>query len=112
MNAKLRCVALTLIAALLLPTLAQAKEKTLPEPVVERSWMLQVVDGTVIGLVGAFDLLLLRPAGLVALGLGTAAVVPAFVLSAPGGRDHMKTALEVFVLEPGKYVFVRPVGDF
>ena len=60
----------------------------------------------------AFDAVLLRPLGLVAAIVGAGFFVPAAVLTAPGGRDSIQEAWELFVLVPGKYVFERPLGDF
>jgi hypothetical protein len=50
--------------------------------------------------------------GLVVAAVGTAFFVPAALVSAPGGRDSIETALDLFVLAPGKWVFQRPLGDF
>jgi hypothetical protein len=60
----------------------------------------------------AFDLVILRPVGLVVVAVGAAAFVPVVILSSPGGRDSIKEAADRFVIGPGKYVFVRPLGEF
>ena len=59
-----------------------------------------------------FDLVILRPLGLVAVAVGAVAFVPAALITAPNGRDGIQSALELFVTEPAKNVFQRPLGDF
>ena len=114
MNATLRFVALIVIVAFLSPTAALAvpPDETPPEPAVERSLMRRVADGAVTGLIATFDILILRPTSFGLLAIGVLAFAPATVLSAPGGMDNVKTSVDVFILEPGRYVFLRPVGDF
>lgn len=60
----------------------------------------------------AFDVLVLRPLGLAGALVGTALFVPVAILTSPGGKDTIEEALELFVLEPGKFVFTRPLGSF
>jgi hypothetical protein len=60
----------------------------------------------------AFDVVILRPMGLVALAVGVVAFVPVALITAPGGKDSLKTGLEIFVTGPAKNVFQRPLGDF
>jgi hypothetical protein len=60
----------------------------------------------------AFDAVVLRPLGLVATIVGVGLVGPAVVVSAPGGRDSIEEAWELFVLVPAKSVFKRPLGQF
>ena len=60
----------------------------------------------------AFDVALLRPIGLIATIVGFGFFVPAAVVTAPGGRDSIREAWELFVLVPGDYVFERPLGNF
>jgi hypothetical protein len=64
------------------------------------------------GFAVGFDAVLLRPIGFVATVIGTGLFLPAALVSAPGGRDSVQEAWELFVLVPGKYVFERPLGDF
>lgn len=59
-----------------------------------------------------FDVLVLRPLGFVGVVIGAALFVPVAVITAPGGRDTLEEALEMFVLVPGKFVFTRPLGSF
>ena len=59
-----------------------------------------------------FDLVLLRPLGLVTTVVGAALFVPAAVVTSPGGFDSIEEAWELFVLVPAKCVFRRPLGDF
>ena len=105
----MRAVIATLIAALLLPAGAYAGED--PERV-ESTGQNRIVAGMVTGLVATFDVVILRPLGLVAMAVGAAAFVPAAFLSAPMGREGFKTSADVFILEPTKHVFQRPLGDF
>lgn len=100
----MRAAIVTLIAALLVPTAALADEleplqAPRPNPIVT-------------GLVGAFDVVILRPLGLVSVAVGAAAFVPAAFLASPMGREGWGGALEHFVVEPGRNVFLRPIGDF
>ncbi len=96
----LNAVAATLIAGLLLPTQARAQGRadTSPPP---PNYPAQ-----------AFDVVILRPLGLAAAVVGAAIFVPAAILTAPGGRDSIGEAWELFVLVPGKFVVERPLGDF
>ncbi len=65
----------------------------------------------------AFDLIVLRPTGAVALALGSiffAASVP-FVAPAPafkGSTEGIQGAFDVFVHPPYEYTFLRDLGDF
>ncbi|MDJ0851823.1 MAG: hypothetical protein QNK04_25880 [Myxococcota bacterium] len=60
----------------------------------------------------AFDAVILRPVGMGGLAIGGALFVPVAIVTAPGGRDPVEEALELFVLVPGRFVFERPLGDF
>ena len=60
----------------------------------------------------AFDVVILRPLGLVVLAAGAVLFVPVAVLAAPSGRDGIDPALDLFVTGPAKHVFRRPLGDF
>lgn len=94
-----------MVAVLLLPAAAQA----------QTGWGATAGRwGATAGKVGAqsLDLLVFRPLETVALALGCAAFVPAAALSAPGGLDAVREALDYFVVEPGKRTFVRPLGEF
>ncbi len=57
-------------------------------------------------------MVILRPLGLVAAAVGAVLFVPAAILTAPGGRDSIEEAWDLFVLVPGKFVFERPLGEF
>lgn len=59
-----------------------------------------------------FDLVILRPLQLAAMGAGIVFFVPAVLLSAPGGPDSYHTAEGLFIIEPARAVFRRPLGDF
>jgi hypothetical protein len=90
----------TLIAALSLPTLAQAQgsSDTVPPP---PDYGAQV-----------FDAVILRPLGFTAVVIGAAFFVPAAILTSPGGKDTIEEAMELLVIMPGEWVFTRPLGDF
>jgi hypothetical protein len=100
MKAGIPTAVATLIACLLLPAGAHALAPQESE-----------FHFSKIGLI-AFDVVILRPLGLVAVAVGSAAFVPVAVIAAPAGRDSLKTALGVLVTTPGKNVFRRPLGEF
>jgi hypothetical protein len=100
MGPSLRAAVMTLIASLLLPVdvHAQAQQQIGPPP------PSPIVAGA--------DLVILRPLGLVAMADGAVLFVPAALLTAPNGLDSVQMALNLFVSEPAKSVFQRPLGDF
>lgn len=55
-----------------------------------------------------FDILLLRPLGLVGLAVGTAVFVVSLPFSALGGNTG--EAAKKLVVAPAKYTFTRPLG--
>lgn len=101
-----RAAVVTLVFGLLLPANAHAQAQA-PEPVEPQSSNLVVA-----GLEAGFDLVVLRPLGLVAIAVGAVAFVPVALVTAPNGRDGFQSALEVLVFTPAKSVFQRPLGDF
>ena len=60
----------------------------------------------------AFDLVILRPLGFVAMCVGAVLFVPTVIVASPGGRDGVETTMEILVLVPAKSVFQRPLGEF
>ena len=58
----------------------------------------------------AADLVFLRPAGLIATGLGSLVFIVSVPFSALGGNT--KEAYEEMVKKPALYTFKRPLGDF
>ena len=58
-----------------------------------------------------FDVLIVRPLGLVVAVVGVSMFPPVAVLSSPGGLDPLREALDHFVIVPGEYVFTRSLGD-
>ena len=58
----------------------------------------------------AADLVFLRPAGILALALGSLAFVVSVPFSALGGNT--KEAYEEMVKKPARYTFKRPLGDY
>lgn len=89
--------AATLVAVLLLPGPSRAQV----DPDVE-----------VNPAVKAFDVVVLRPLELAAALVGAGLFPAVALVSAPGGRDAVEEAWEVFVLVPAKRVFRRPLGEF
>lgn len=60
----------------------------------------------------AFDLVVVRPFGLVATAVGAVMFIPAAILTSPNGRDAIEEAFDVFVAAPGEYIYKRPLGEF
>jgi ABC-type molybdate transport system permease subunit len=56
------------------------------------------------------DALVIRPLSLVATVAGTAVFIVALPFSALGG--NVKASAEKLVVEPAKFTFVRPLGEF
>ncbi|MDM8552716.1 hypothetical protein QUF72_21725 [Desulfobacterales bacterium HSG2] len=57
-----------------------------------------------------FDLLLIRPFGMLATLLGSAAFIVSLPFSAMGG--NIEPAYEKMVVAPASYTFSRPLGSF
>jgi len=108
MKSSVRAAVMTLIAGLLLPVNAHALA---PEQVEPQS-PNRIVAGFKTGLIAGFDVVILRPLGLITMAVGAAAFVPATLIAAPMGWDGIEPALEIFVTGPAKSVFQRPLGDF
>jgi hypothetical protein len=60
----------------------------------------------------AFDAVVIRPLGFVAIVVGAAFVVPVVLVTWPTGRETIDEATERFVMVPVRSVFERPLGDF
>ena len=60
----------------------------------------------------AFDLLIVRPLGLVAAAVGAVLFLPVALITAPMGRDSIQAAKETFISVPSHDVFKRPLGEF
>ena len=65
----------------------------------------------------AFDLAVLRPAGIVALLVGSVFFVASAPVAAPyhafqGSTEGIRGAYDVFVYPPYEYTFLRDIGDF
>jgi hypothetical protein len=56
------------------------------------------------------DVLVVRPLGLVAMAAGTAVFVVALPFSALG--RNVKASAKKLVVEPAKFTFARPLGEF
>ncbi len=62
------------------------------------------------GMVIVADVLFARTTGLVAIVVGSAMWIVALPFSIPSGS--VDTASQLLVVDPCKYTFVRPLGDF
>jgi hypothetical protein len=89
-----------LIAILTLPAVAQAQRRGISKQELQR------------GFEAGFDLVILRPLGLVAVAVGVGAFIPAVLIGAPQGRDGFNAARELFIELPVNQTFQRPLGDF
>lgn len=58
-----------------------------------------------------FDILVLRPLGVVGLAAGAVLFVPAIIFSAPGGSEGVKDSLDIFIETPWRDLVERPIGD-
>ena len=59
-----------------------------------------------------FDLVILRPLGLVGLAGGAGLFVPAVILTAPGGSEGVTDSVDIFLRTPWRDLVDRPLGDF
>ena len=59
-----------------------------------------------------FDIFVLRPLGMAATIIGVALFVPVAIMTAPAGEEVIESAQELFVFQPAKNTFQRPLGDF
>jgi hypothetical protein len=57
-----------------------------------------------------FDLLLIRPAGILGTALGIAVYIVSLPFSGPGGNHEL--AYEKLVKDPAIHTFKRPLGEF
>ena len=86
-----------------------------PEPEVEAEVEVEIEDQ---GNTAAddpmelYDFFVLRPINFAAATLGMAFFVPAAVLASASGTYGIAEAWEIFVVEPMKYTFTRPLGEF
>jgi hypothetical protein len=107
-----RCVAVaSAVAVFALPASLSAQEtEEPPQPAPPKRGILtnEQID-TGFGVV--FDLLVLRPLGLVGLGVGVVLYVPCALVSL-ADRDALTEATELFVIAPAQNVFTRRLGDF
>ncbi len=60
----------------------------------------------------AFDMVVLRPLGLVTTVIGAGLFIPAALVTAPNGLDGIGEAWRLFVVTPAESVYKRPLGDF
>jgi len=67
-------------------------------------------DGASVATAMVADVVIARPAGIVAIVLGTAAFIVALPFAALSGS--VEPVVQTLVVEPFKFTFTRPVGDF
>lgn len=60
----------------------------------------------------AFDMLIVRPIGIVRVAVGAATFVPMGAAASIGGRQNFDDAYESLIAAPIDFTFARPVGDF
>ncbi|HKK52247.1 MAG TPA: hypothetical protein VKA74_11700 [Myxococcota bacterium] len=99
------------IAALSTVLLLGASAATAADETGEKGWTWEGSRAEEITAVG-LDALLVRPLATFRVGVGALFLVPASILSAPGGRDAVTVAYEVFVRDPAEYAFARKLGQF
>ena len=58
-----------------------------------------------------FDLIILRPLGVVALAGGAGLFVPAVIFTAPGGSEGVNDSVDIFLTTPWRDLVDRPLGD-
>jgi len=59
-----------------------------------------------------FDVLILRPLGVVASVIGAGLFIPSALITAPNGLDSVEEAWRMFVITPAEHVYMRPIGDW
>jgi hypothetical protein len=96
-KSKLLCSVLT-VCLLLIPLVTQVLAQ---DPVA-------VQEKTSEGM--AFDLVVLRPLGIVSTALGSVVHVVGLIFSGPGGNAG--ESAQLLITEPAKFTFARPLGDF
>ena len=111
-RSSLRAVAATLVAGFLAASGAEAQPpaEAPTQPLAQAPELLEPSAPNPAAAV--FDVLVVRPLGLVVLPVGVAAFIPAALLTAPNGKESLLTALDLFVTGPANYVFQRPLGEF
>jgi hypothetical protein len=57
------------------------------------------------------DLLVMRPMGLIALGIGSVLWLPAAAITAAVQPSEIKKPTEALILKPYRYVFDDPIGE-
>lgn len=92
-------VLFTILTLLLVPLAAPVFAKDAAQKLAERS-----------GEKMAFDMVILRPAGLIGTAAGTFIYLISFPFSYAGGNHE--EAFESLVKKPAEYTFRRPLGDF
>jgi hypothetical protein len=63
------------------------------------------------GVTMGFDVLVVRPLGLIGIAIGAGAFVPVALITSPNGRDGLEEATDIFIMTPVNYVFTREIGD-
>ena len=98
------------IVALCLPAAALADEPEDPPRKAREGGILTSEEILSVLAVGV-DLLIVRPAGVVATAVGFGLFLPVALLSMADYPDSVQESWELFVVEPAKGVYDRPLGD-
>jgi hypothetical protein len=106
LRAGLRSIAATLAVVLLLPGAGYAQDAECAKATESTSsdWQHHTL--------AAFDAVVIRPLGVVAIVVGAAFVVPVAVVTWPSGRETIDRAIERFVMVPVRSVIECPLGEF
>ena len=59
----------------------------------------------------SMDLIVMRPMGLIALGIGSVLWLPAAAMTAAVQPSEIKKPTEALILRPYRYVFEEPIGE-
>ena len=98
---RLRMLALTLVAGLLLSAPVQANSSPSSRNASSGFWPR-----------AAFDILVLRPLGLVSSAVGATFFLPVVLISIPNGPAGREEAWDRLISAPLQLTFERPLGDF
>ncbi len=99
-----------LLALALPPAPALAQDDTPKDPEERRGVFTN--EEIVAGIGIPIDVLLVRPLGAAQTAIGFVLFIPAALVSAWDYPDTTREAWELFVEEPAKNVYERPLGDF
>lgn len=64
------------------------------------------------GIANTLDITIVRPLASLRVLIGGVLLIPAAIMSSPGGNDSVNEAYDLLVREPMEYAFDRKLGDF